>query len=1073
MNNKKFIYIYLILLPIIDLITSLTTRFSNNPISIGIIIKMFFLAIMLISLFFSTSKYKKKSLIYLFIIFIYMLFYILSKIQYLTLSNLVTELMYLFKFSYLPILIICLICYFDSKKISTKEIKNILFINALTYIILLLIPLITKTSFSTYEVNDRGSIGWFYAANEVSVIVSLLYPYLFDKIKNKKNIVLIIIGALLFLLIDTKVSILGILITTIIIFILGLFQKNKRLIINLSIVLISTLIIFFNNDITNKIVATRTISEKTTQETYRNDSTNIPENKDYKSTEDWQQIEKEYAAIKEKDKENLENSKLPNFIKKIISFGKSILSSRDIYLKQTYKIYKNNFNINTLLFGLGYSNNYDLVGNTKLIEMDPLDIFFHSGLIALIIMMLPFIYFIIKLLKKGKITKELIFYTLMLTMIFAISCISGHTLMAPAVSIYIALYFILAFTKLNIISEKKDKIEKGKVTIYALHLNYGGVEKNICTKANLLSQLYNVEIISLYKLNSKPVFDLNKNIKIKYLTTNIKPNRIEFNKAIKSKKIINIIKEGLYSLKVLYLKNNLITKSMIECNSEIIISTRIDFTEKLIKNNEYNNIKIAEEHIYHNNNKKYLKRLNKILNKVDYLMPSSDYLTNYYKDKYVKYAYKIYTNRMPIETDNTLSKLTNKSIISVGRLSKEKGYEDLVKLFSKTEHNDWILNIVGDGPEYDKLAKLINDLDLKDKVILHGFKTTEELNKLYRESSIYIMTSFEESFGLVLLEAASHGLPIIAYSSALGACEILSNNNGILINDRNESNMIKALNELMNEKELRNTYQKKSLNISKCYSYKNIENDNIEFFNNLIRTNIYNNLYVKSKEECYKLIEKKLKEKEKKFIVTANPETYMLSESDLEINSILYNKDNLIVPDGIAIVKTANYLGYNIKERITGVDLAEYLFDLANKNKYKVYLFGASIEVIEKLENVIKENYPNIKLVGASNGYIKDKDSVMEYIKTTKPDIVMLALGIPLQEKLINKHINDFNKGIFIGVGGSFDVISGTKKRAPKIFIKLNLEWFYRIMSEPKRIKRFIKYNMKFLIKIFKEKTRN
>ena len=135
-----------------------------------------------------------------------------------------------------------------------------------------------------------------------------------------------------------------------------------------------------------------------------------------------------------------------------------------------------------------------------------------------------------------------------------------------------------------------------------------------------------------------------------------------------------------------------------------------------------------------------------------------------------------------------------------------------------------------------------------------------------------------------------------------------------------------------------------------------------------------------------------------------------------------------------------------------------------------MYLFGASIEVIDKLENVIKEKYPNIKLVGATNGYIKDKDSVMKYIKTTKPDIVMLALGIPLQEKLINKYLDEFNNGIFIGVGGSFDVLSGSKKRAPKIFIKLNLEWLYRITTEPKRISRFIKHNIRFLIKIIKEK---
>ncbi len=234
---------------------------------------------------------------------------------------------------------------------------------------------------------------------------------------------------------------------------------------------------------------------------------------------------------------------------------------------------------------------------------------------------------------------------------------------------------------------------------------------------------------------------------------------------------------------------------------------------------------------------------------------------------------------------------------------------------------------------------------------------------------------------------------------------------------------------------------------------------------------LYDCLYNKSKSGFYKLIDNKLKKEEKTFIITANPETYMLSTTDNTINEIVHNKNNLIVPDGIAIVKTANYLGLNIKERITGVEIAEHLLEIANKNKYKVYLFGATKEVINNFEEIIKEKYSNVNLIGTENGYVKDKNKVMNRIKDLEPDIIMVALGIPLQEKLIYEHINDFKKGIFIGVGGSFDVLSGSKKRAPKIFIKLNLEWLYRICSEPKRIKRFIKYNLKFMNLIRKEKN--
>lgn len=114
----------------------------------------------------------------------------------------------------------------------------------------------------------------------------------------------------------------------------------------------------------------------------------------------------------------------------------------------------------------------------------------------------------------------------------------------------------------------------------------------------------------------------------------------------------------------------------------------------------------------------------------------------------------------------------------------------------------------------------------------------------------------------------------------------------------------------------------------------------------------------------------------------------------------------------------------------------------------------------------IKSEYPSIQVVGYQNGYVKDKDAVFEEIVKLQPDAVLVALGIPAQELLIAKHYNKFSKGIFIGVGGSFDVLSGMKKRAPKIFIKLNLEWLYRIACEPKRFKRFYNSNIKFIAKV-------
>lgn len=229
-------------------------------------------------------------------------------------------------------------------------------------------------------------------------------------------------------------------------------------------------------------------------------------------------------------------------------------------------------------------------------------------------------------------------------------------------------------------------------------------------------------------------------------------------------------------------------------------------------------------------------------------------------------------------------------------------------------------------------------------------------------------------------------------------------------------------------------------------------------------------LYNKSVDSFNLLLKKNLKDNKKMFIVTANPETFMIMDEDSELSELLNDKETVLVPDGIGIVKASRMIGNNIEERITGIDIAVKLLEYGNELKKDIYLFGSKQEVIDSMLEVLKIDYPNLNVVGATNGYEKDKDSVFDKISKCNPDIVLVALGIPLQEKLIYKHLSKFEKGIFVGVGGSFDVISGHKKRAPKLLIKLNLEWLYRIAKEPKRIKRFYNSNVRFIFKVKKLK---
>ena len=617
-----------------------------------------------------------------------------------------------------------------------------------------------------------------------------------------------------------------------------------------------------------------------------------------------------------------------------------------------------------------------------------------------------------------------------------------------------------------------------KIAILGLHLNYGGVEQTIINQANMLSENYDVELAITYKLNEKPAFKINPKVKVTYLTS-IVPNREEFKRNIKNKNYVKAFKEGLKSMNILQLKKKTMKEYIINSNADIIISSRIEFTDLLSKYKSKNVITIAEEHCHHNNNKKYIKRLKKACKNIDYLVPVSQELTNFYQEQ-VKTAKCIYIPNCLNKWSNDMSKLNNKNLISIGRLSPEKGYLDLIDFFKEIyiKDKEYHLDIIGNGIEYDKIKNKIEDLKLNDAITLWGFKDTEFINKRLKESSLYLMCSYEESFGIVLIEAGALGVPSIVFDSAQGAHEIIEDNvNGYLIANRNKKEMANKVIEIINNHEKLEILGKNAKDKAKAYTFEKVKEKWIDFLNNIIEEKndklyeYFDKLYSKGSKDFYKVVEENLKKQKRMFIVTANPETFTHGKNDDDFNKLLIDKNTTLIPDGIGIVKAAKILKYNITERITGIDLANKLLQIANENSYKVSILGATESVIKKLKIVLSEKYPNISIVKIENGYTKNKDKYFEELKELDPDICLVALGIPHQEKLIHKHLNKFKKGIFVGVGGSLDVISGSKKRAPKIFQKLNLEWLYRITKEPKRLKRFYDNNIKFIIKIKRMKN--
>lgn len=346
-----------------------------------------------------------------------------------------------------------------------------------------------------------------------------------------------------------------------------------------------------------------------------------------------------------------------------------------------------------------------------------------------------------------------------------------------------------------------------KITILALHLGYGGIENCISNLANSLVDEYEVNIISTYKLYEKPVFKLNDKIKIKYLMTDLKPNKQELKQSLKKLKLITFFKELKKSLKILKLKKNLMIEAIKNCDSDVIISTRDIHNNWLSKYGRDKTLKIGWEHNHHHNNKRYINKVTKSVLGLDYFVLVSKDLTKFYseklKDKKVKCVYIPNSiNFFPQEK----AKLETENLISIGRLSHEKGYLDLIDIFKELhqKYPDSKLNIIGDGPDRKKIEKKIRDNKLEDYIILHGFQEKEYINKYLEKSSVYIMTSYTESFGLVLLEAFAYGIPCVAYSSAEGANEIISDNwDGYLIKDRDKNKMIKRICELLSNRNRR------------------------------------------------------------------------------------------------------------------------------------------------------------------------------------------------------------------------------------------------------------------------------
>lgn len=181
---------------------------------------------------------------------------------------------------------------------------------------------------------------------------------------------------------------------------------------------------------------------------------------------------------------------------------------------------------------------------------------------------------------------------------------------------------------------------------------------------------------------------------------------------------------------------------------------------------------------------------------------------------------------------------------------------------------------------------------------------------------------------------------------------------------------------------------------------------------------------------------------------------------------------DIINPDGQSVVWASKFLGKPLKERVAGIDLMISLVELAHEKRYKIFLLGAKEEIVRSVADIYREKYGAEIIAGYHNGYYQseDEEKVAHQIAASGAHMLFVAITSPKKEIFLNKYKHIIRVPFIMGVGGSFDVIAGKTKRAPNWMQKAGLEWFYRVLQEPKRLwKRYFVTNSAFIYLVMKE----
>lgn len=821
----KLLFIFILVQPILDILSTLANM--DYIINISTYLKPFFVFGLGFYLLLKNPN-RKKWIVYVISFIIYTIIHLILIYKLVIFNDIIIqEFRFILNIAYMISLFLIfdtLYYYSFDKEKLLSSIKNYILYSFIIYTGLYILSIVTNTSFLTYSYSDPNKLGyrgWYFSGQIFGHALSVVFPIVLYTIlkperRQIKKVVILLMFIVTACLLGTKVPyyiVIAVLALYVIIYIvIKIFNKDfNRYKDNFLIVLFTTILVigvyknipvYHNNEINNSNFNINSseydlneISGLINFSEIDNIKNNYP-GKDLNEIVEFLEWNKESSNILKKAMEN--DTIHPSENRK-----KQFLYNKEMFVRSSLK-YK--------LFGTGFLNQ---ITSVLSIEGDFFMAIFNFGLIGFVLFLIIPIYVFIKtfifILKNIRICDlEIYMLFIGLGIFFSISIIVGCTYIYTNFSIFLVLIIMMLRIKMKLLQDSKVSLKCNKVTFLLLHLGYGGIESSTINTANSLCDKYDIEIMSFYKLDKTQADKLNNKIKINYLYDG-GPNKDDFITAIHSYNLFKVIKEGIKATGILIKKKYMVIKYIINCDSRYVVSTRYDFSVLLSKYGNSGAIKIAQEHHYHNNDKKYINILKNKYYGIDYLFALTKKLENDYNKFLINndHTKVVLVPNMLYAIPNKESKLDKKNIITVSRLDYGKRNDAIISAFAKIEDKDYKLYIIGDGNEYDNLSNMIKELGLVDRVILTGYKNKEEIEKYMLESCLFLMASETEGLPMVLLEAMSYGLPCIAYEVASGVNDIIDSNiNGYVIRNRNEDEYVEKIEKIINDFKLRKRFGK-------------------------------------------------------------------------------------------------------------------------------------------------------------------------------------------------------------------------------------------------------------------------